>query len=278
MSKFAAKSRCRTLDYEATRRTCSHTFTCQVRRPNAIEKGLWHCTYRQIICTANPQKTESEHGGHLTPKGHGRYVYVKSLAQHKETTQACFKTSVSQHHFDEENKWSWNICHAQATLTSTPNMIFRYTTAPLNALINALCTLYLAVESLGNQPNNTAKNQRNKSQRINRLAAPSTQSQRSQSHQILFPTLSGPRRVSAPGGTWKLQIPLQNWIMPSGIAVQQTWQINGHGHSFEEGSQIWVNFASGQIPGLVVINDIDQATTITLALSIKLESMKFPPS
>ena len=72
--------------------------------------------------------------------------------------------------------------------------------------------------------------------------------------------------------------PCRNWSMPSGIAVQQTWQINGHGHSFEEGSQIWVNFASGQIPGLVVINDIDQATTITLALSIKLESMKFPPS
>ena len=72
--------------------------------------------------------------------------------------------------------------------------------------------------------------------------------------------------------------PCRNWSMPSGIAVQQTWQINGHGHSFEEGSQIWVNFASGQIPGLVVINDIDQATTITLALTIKLESMKFPPS
>lgn len=49
----------------------------------------------------------------------------------------------------------------------------------------------------------------NKSQRINSLAAHSTQSQRSQSHQILFPTLSGPRRVSAPGGTWKLQIPRQ---------------------------------------------------------------------
>jgi hypothetical protein len=244
MSKFAAKSRCRTLDYEATRKTCSHTFTCQVRRPNAMEKGLWHCTYRQIICTANPQKTESEHGGHLTPKGHGRYVYVKSLAQHKETTQACFKTSVSQHHFDEENKWSWNICHAQATLTSTPNMIFRYTTAPLNALINALCTLYLAVESLGNQPNNTAKNQRWKRRR-GLSASVATNRNELTGWLHIQPNPKGPRVIRSCSPPYQVpeeylhlevpgsfKSPCRNWIMPSGIAVQQTWQINGHGHSW----------------------------------------------
>lgn len=106
------------------------------------KRSLWHC--KETTPLHCIQKTESEHRGHL-------------LRRVTHTLQACDYAGVFQDQCLAQSFWwtkkhgpdSWHIFHVFPSLTSTANMMFRYTTAPLNALINAVCSLYLAVESLG---------------------------------------------------------------------------------------------------------------------------------